>query len=229
MPANRITTSSPSRRRLARSSSLSIGGRSRAPRRIRPELWAAMAISFCIGAFVFFIHDRPGGTHRGQKRGDRRASPGHHRSAGSPSGQAAFYLAARDRQANHSDARGWLRDASAGGKVSCPEYGIKPRIGMENETIKQAVNGGPRDCVYLCTHNAAEIGDGRLAILDVAGLPEIRQWFVVRPAAKRMMPAARSLREFLVAEGRSFLPNLKHGRRGGKTPAARGNHSAKRK
>jgi LysR family transcriptional regulator, low CO2-responsive transcriptional regulator len=100
---------------------------------------------------------------------------------------------------------------------------------MENETIKQAVNGGPRDCVYLCTHNAAEIGDGRLAILDVAGLPEIRQWFVVRPAAKRMMPAARSLREFLVAEGRSFLPNLKHGRRGGKTPAARGNHSAKRK
>lgn len=63
----------------------------------------------------------------------------------------------------------------------------------------------PRDCVYLCTHNAAEIGDGRLAILDVAGLPEIRQWFVVRPAAKRMMPAARSLREFLVAEGRSFL------------------------
>jgi hypothetical protein len=43
MPANRITTSSASRRRLARSSSLSIGGRSRAARRIRPELWAAPA------------------------------------------------------------------------------------------------------------------------------------------------------------------------------------------
>jgi hypothetical protein len=60
MPANRITTSSVSRRRLARSSSLSIGGRSRATRRIRPELWAAPAISFCIGVFVLFIHDRRG-------------------------------------------------------------------------------------------------------------------------------------------------------------------------
>jgi LysR family transcriptional regulator, low CO2-responsive transcriptional regulator len=85
------------------------------------------------------------------------------------------------------------------------QHGIEPRIGME-------------------------IGwDDQAAILDVAGLPEIRQWFVVHPATKRMMPAASSLRDFLVAEGRRFLPNLKHGRRGGKTPAARGNHSAKRK
>ena len=49
------------------------------------------------------------------------------------------------------------------------------------------------------------------------------------PGIGRLMPAASSLRDFLVAEGRRFLPNLKHGRRGGKTPAARGNHSAKRK
>jgi hypothetical protein len=45
MPANRITTSSASRRRLARSS---IDGRSRAARHIRPELWAAPAISFAL-------------------------------------------------------------------------------------------------------------------------------------------------------------------------------------
>ena len=82
---------------------------------------------------------------------------------------------------------------------------------------------------FISAHTiSAEIDDGQLAILDVAGLPEIRQWFVVHPATKRMMPAASSLRDFLVAEGR-FLPNLKHGRRGGKTRAARGNHSAKRK
>jgi LysR family transcriptional regulator for metE and metH len=112
------------------------------------------------------------------------------------------------------------------------QHGIEPRIGMEigsNETIKQAVMAG-LGIAFISAHTiAAEIGDGRLAILDVVGLPEIRQWFVVRPAAKRMMPAARSLRDFLFAEGRSFLPNLKHGRRGGKTPRARGNHSAKRK
>jgi len=112
------------------------------------------------------------------------------------------------------------------------EHGIKPRIGMEiasNETIKQAVMAG-LGIAFISAHTiAAEIGDGRLAILDVAGLPEIRQWFVVRPATKRMMPAASSLRDFLVAEGQRFLPNLKHGQRGGKTPAARGNRSAKRK
>jgi LysR family transcriptional regulator for metE and metH len=112
------------------------------------------------------------------------------------------------------------------------QHGIEPRIGMEigsNETIKQAVMAG-LGIAFISAHTiAAEIGDGRLAILDVVGLPEIRHWFVVRPAAKRMMPAARSLRDFLVAEGRRFLPNLKHGRRGGKMPAARGNHSAKRK
>ena len=55
---------------------------------------------------------------------------------------------------------------------------------------------------------ASEIQDGRLVVLDVAGLTEIRHWFVVRPAAKRLMPAAGALRDFLVAEGRRFLPEI---------------------
>src|SRR5215467_2755332 len=96
------------------------------------------------------------------------------------------------------------------------EHDIEPRIGMEigsNETIKQAVMAG-LGIAFISAHTiAAEIDDGRLAILDVEGLPDIRQWFVVRPAAKRMMPAARSLRDFLVAEGRRFLPTVKHYRR----------------
>jgi LysR family transcriptional regulator, low CO2-responsive transcriptional regulator len=92
------------------------------------------------------------------------------------------------------------------------QHGIEPRIGMEigsNETIKQAVMAG-LGIAFISAHTiAAEIWDGRLAILDVVGLPDIRQWFVVRPAAKRMMPAARTLHDFLVAEGRRFLPNVK--------------------
>ena len=174
MPANRITTSSASRRRLARSSSLSIGGRSRGRAASGPSFGPRRRFLFALArlSFLFMI----GGAERidVKSRGDRRASPGHHRSAGSPSSQAAYYLAARDCQANHSDARGWLRDALVGGAVPGP------------------------------TWNRA-------------------------PHRHRMMPAASSLRDFLVAEGRRFLPNLKHGRRGGKTPAARGNHSAKRK
>ena len=46
-------------------------------------------------------------------------------------------------------------------------------------------------------------------MLDVVGLPEMRQWFVVRPATKRLMPAAGALRDFLVAEGRRFLPEVR--------------------
>jgi hypothetical protein len=45
-------------------------------------------------------------------------------------------------------------------------------------------------------------------VLDVSGLPEIRHWYVVRPATKRLMPAAGALRDFLVAEGRRFLPEV---------------------
>jgi LysR family transcriptional regulator for metE and metH len=109
------------------------------------------------------------------------------------------------------------------------EHGIKPRIGMEigsNETIKQAVMAG-LGIAFISAHTiAAEIGDGRLVILDFAGLPEIREWFVVRPAAKRMMPAARSLRDFLVAEGKRLLPIVKQHRRAAKQSGRSGGRSA---
>ena len=102
------------------------------------------------------------------------------------------------------------------------KHGIKPHIGMEigsNETIKQAVMAG-LGIAFISAHTiAAEIADGRLVVLDVAGLPEIRQWFVVRPAAKRMMPAARTLRDFLVAEGRRFLPSVEPPGQRAKPPA----------
>jgi DNA-binding transcriptional LysR family regulator len=89
------------------------------------------------------------------------------------------------------------------------KHGIKPRIGMEigsNETIKQAVIAG-LGIAFISAHTiAAEIEDGRLIVLDVVGLPEIRHWFVVRPAAKRLMPAAGVLRDFLAKDGHRFLP-----------------------
>jgi len=107
---------------------------------------------------------------------------------------------------------------------------IKPRIGMEigsNETIKQAVMAG-LGVAFISAHTiAAEIADGRLIVLDVVGLPEVRQWFVVRPAARRLMPAARALRDFLVAEGWQFLPNSSApGHRRSKPTAGSGTHRA---
>ena len=92
------------------------------------------------------------------------------------------------------------------------KHGIKPRIGMEigsNETIKQAVIAG-LGIAFISAHTiASEIEDGRLSRAR-RGRPARRcgsgSW--CRPAAKRLMPAAGALRDFLVAEGRRFLPDV---------------------
>ena len=115
-----------------------------------------------------------------------------------------------------------MREAGSGTRSMAEHFlashDVKPRIGMEissNETIKQAVMAG-LGIAFISAHTiAAEIEEGRLIVLDVVGLPEIRRWFVVRPAAKRLMPAAHALHRFLVSEGQKFLPNL------GKTRTAR--------
>jgi LysR family transcriptional regulator for metE and metH len=113
-----------------------------------------------------------------------------------------------------------MRESGSGTRLIAERFlrkhGIKPRIGMEigsNETIKQAVIAG-LGIAFISAHTiASEIEDGRLVVLDVVGLPEVRQWFVVRPSAKRLMPAAGALRDFLVAEGRRFLPDVDRPRR----------------
>jgi LysR family transcriptional regulator for metE and metH len=55
---------------------------------------------------------------------------------------------------------------------------------------------------------SAELADGRLALLDIAGLPVVRQWFIVRLARRRLLPAAQALRQFLIDEGEKFLPPM---------------------
>ena len=91
------------------------------------------------------------------------------------------------------------------------QHRVKPRLGMEiasNETIKQSVMAG-LGIAFISGHTmATEIADGRLVVLDVVGLPDLRQWFAVRLAAKRMMPPARALRDFLASEGKRFLPDF---------------------
>lgn len=87
--------------------------------------------------------------------------------------------------------------------------GVTPHIGMEissNETIKQAVMAG-LGIAFISGHTvAAEVEMKRLAILDVKGLPILRQWRVVHHGEKRLMPAALALWHFLQEKGRAFLP-----------------------
>jgi len=84
-----------------------------------------------------------------------------------------------------------------------------PRYALEvssNETIKQSVIAGLGISLISAHTVAAEIADGRLKMLDVAGLPIVREWFVVRMRGKRFLPASRQLHGFLKEETHRFLP-----------------------
>jgi hypothetical protein len=61
----------------------------------------------------------------------------------------------------------------------------------------------------------------RLVILEVAGLPIVRKWYVVHLAQKRLSPVARALDAFLLAEGGRHLAALEAPARDG-TARARG-------
>lgn len=90
------------------------------------------------------------------------------------------------------------------------DAGLVPAAGMEvgsNETIKQAVMAGMGAALISAHTVAAEVNDGRLAVLDVDGLPIVRQWFVVKRREKRLLPAARALWDHLVSSGDRFLPD----------------------
>ena len=86
---------------------------------------------------------------------------------------------------------------------------LEPQIGMEmssNETIKQAVIAG-LGVAFISAHTVAvELEEGRLITLDVAGLPIVRQWFVVRRKDKVLLPPAQEMLNFLIANGKQFLP-----------------------
>jgi DNA-binding transcriptional LysR family regulator len=92
------------------------------------------------------------------------------------------------------------------------EAGISPRIGMQigsNETIKQAVIAG-LGIAFISGHVIdSALTTNSLAILDVAGLPIVRQWCVAHLRARRLMPAVASIRAYFIAEGRGYLPDIK--------------------
>jgi len=89
------------------------------------------------------------------------------------------------------------------------QAGVRPTYGLEidsNETIKQAVMAG-LGVAFISAHTVtAELAEKRLVKLKVAGLPVMRQWFVMRRLDRRQLPAARAMQEFIVAHRADFLP-----------------------
>ncbi|MGB8278289.1 MAG: LysR family transcriptional regulator [Methylovirgula sp.] len=87
----------------------------------------------------------------------------------------------------------------------------QPRISIEigsNETIKQAVIAGLGIALISAHTIEAEVESGRLVVLDVKGLPIIRQWFIVRRADRPFSPIGQAMWNFTLAEGPKLLPKL---------------------
>ncbi|OGA07840.1 MAG: transcriptional regulator [Betaproteobacteria bacterium RIFCSPLOWO2_12_FULL_65_110] len=100
-----------------------------------------------------------------------------------------------------SGTRGLLERLFAG-------HALPLKVNMEmasNESIKQAVMA-EMGVAFLSLHTVGlELATGRLATLDVQGLPIVRHWYVVHLAQKRLSPIALALKEFLRQEAGTFL------------------------
>jgi LysR family transcriptional regulator, low CO2-responsive transcriptional regulator len=88
------------------------------------------------------------------------------------------------------------------------DHDVKVRQVMEadsNETIKQAVMAGI-GLGFLSLHTVrAELASGRLALLDVLGLPLRRQWFVVHSRKRRLTPAAQEFLQYVLREADALM------------------------
>jgi len=104
-----------------------------------------------------------------------------------------------------SGTRALFRAYFAGHDVKIPP--VQFEIGS-NETVKQAVLAGLGLALISAHTVAAEVDSGRLVILDVAGLPIVREWRIVRRADRTPSPAAQALWDFVEAKGHGFLPQI---------------------
>jgi LysR family transcriptional regulator, low CO2-responsive transcriptional regulator len=66
-----------------------------------------------------------------------------------------------------------------------------------NEAIKQAIVGGLGVSVLSRHTLALDAPMGQLVILDVAGFPIERQWYVAHPAGKQLSIVARAFLDYL--------------------------------
>ena len=100
-----------------------------------------------------------------------------------------------------------LRETGSGTRLAAErafaEHGIEPAVRMElgsNEAIKEAITAGLG--VALLYRSALGLGPdfGRLAVLDLEGMPDCGNWHFVHPVAKQLPLVARSFVEFARSE-----------------------------
>ena len=104
------------------------------------------------------------------------------------------------------------REVGSGTRLNADEFfhqqGVKISVGLElgnNSAVKEAVAAGLG--IALLSRHAIrmELALHRLVVLDVRGLPLLRQWYVVHREDKRLSRAAAAFRAFLLTSAESVL------------------------
>ncbi len=101
-----------------------------------------------------------------------------------------------------------IREQGSGTRASMEalfrERGVPMRVSMEvssNETIKQAVMAGMGLSFISSNTIGLEATTGKLAVLDIVGLPIVRDWYVIKLRERVLTPIASAFRAFLLENG----------------------------
>jgi DNA-binding transcriptional LysR family regulator len=105
-----------------------------------------------------------------------------------------------------------IREEGSGTRASMEhvfrERGVTFRVAMEvssNETIKQAVMAG-MGISFLSAHTVGlELAAGRIVLLDVVGLPIMRDWYAIHLREKRLSAIPAAFRTFLLERGAGII------------------------
>jgi len=105
-----------------------------------------------------------------------------------------------------------IRESGSGTRASMErvfkERDVPFRVSMEvssNETIKQAVMAD-MGLSFISAHTVGlELAAGKLVILDVVGLPIVRDWYVIHLRDKTLAPIPVAFRSFLLENGAGII------------------------
>lgn len=108
-----------------------------------------------------------------------------------------------------------VRESGSGTRIAMERFfsdrGVELTTGMEmssNEAIKQAVEAGLGLGIVSIHTLELELEARRLVLLDVAGMPILRHWYVVYRSGKRLSPVAGAFREYVLENARRLSPTV---------------------
>lgn len=105
-----------------------------------------------------------------------------------------------------------VREEGSGTRAAMERLFIQHKTPMDvvmtmpsNETIKQAVMAGMGMSFLSLRTVRHELASGHIALVDVEGLPSIGHWYVTHLSHKKLAPAARAFKDFLIEQGEPLM------------------------